>query len=177
MPMPNMTPPTPTIPRPQVTRDVTSMYRPSYVSNTMLPGFFINSENDINGNEIPADGSMSFFPYRDLSRIVVKQWSSPSKLETAVYVLEGLYPQQNQQQAQQPPLPAPPPPVVQQPHSQPTQQVEQNIQSQDNAILEQLKQLNQGLAGAFGDLKSTLSAMNANMVDLNNRFIDGDSVG
>lgn len=175
MQVPNMTPPTPTIPRPQVNVDM-SMRRPTYVSNTMLPGFFVNSENDINGNEIPADGTMSFFPYRDLSRIIVKQWSAPSKLETAVYVLEGLYPQQNQQ-AQQTPLPAPPPPVVQQPQSQSTQQIEQNIQQRDNAILEQLKQLNQGLAGAFGDLKSALSAMNANMVDLNNRFIDGDSVG
>lgn len=177
MQIPNMSPPTPTIPRPQLNSDMT-MRRPTYVSNTMLPGFFVNSVNDINGNEIPADGTMSFFPYRDLSRIVVKQWSSPSTLETAVYVLENAYPQQNQQQAQQTCLPAPPPPVVQQqPQNQVAQQVAQNVQQQDNAILEQLKQLNQGLAGAFGDLKATLGAMNANMTDLNNRFIDGDSVG
>lgn len=179
MPMPNMSPPTPTIPRPQLTRDATSMYRPSYVSNTMLPGFFVNSENDINGNEIPADGSMSFFPYRDLSRIVVKQWSSPAKLETAVYVLEGLYPQQ-EQQAQHAPLPAPPPPVVQQPQKpqgQSSQPVAQNVQQQDNALLEGFKQLNNGLAGAFKQLETSLGAINANLEQLNSRFIDGDSVG
>lgn len=174
--MPNMIPPTPTIPRPQVTRDATNMYRPSYVSNTMLPGFFVNSENDINGNEIPADGSMSFFPYRDLSKIVVKQWSSPSKLETAVYVLEGLYPQQGQQS----PLPAPPPPVIQQeqhPQSRQTEQVAQNVQQQDNALLEGFKQLNAGLAGAFKQLETSLGAINANLTELNSRFVDGDSVG
>lgn len=172
MPMPNMSPPTPTIPRPQITSQNNGMFRPSYVSNTMLPGYFVNSDNEINGNEVPADGSMSFFPYRDLSRIVVKQWSSPSKLETAVYVLEGLYPQQNQQQSQQPPLPAPPPP-----QNQVSQQIEQSIQQQDSAVLEQLKQLNQGLATALGNLQSTLGAMNTNIVQLNSRFIDGDSVG
>lgn len=172
MPMPNMSPPTPTIPRPQIASQNNGMFRPSYVSNTMLPGYFVNSDNEINGNEVPADGSMSFFPYRDLSRIVVKQWSSPSKLETAVYVLEGLYPQQNQQQSQQSPLPAPPPP-----QNQVSQQIEQNIQQQDSAVLEQLKQLNQGLATALGNLQSTLGAMNTNIVQLNSRFIDGDSVG
>lgn len=177
MQTPNMIPPTPTIPRPQISGDMgMSMRRPSYVSNTMLPGFFVNSANDINGNEIPADGSMSFFPYRDLSRIVVKQWSSPSTLETAVYVLEGAYPQQTQQQAQQPPLPAPPPPVMQS-QTQLSQDVSKNVQQQDNALLDQIRQLNQGLAGAFGDLRSTLNAMNTNLEQLNSRFVDGDSVG
>lgn len=171
MPMPNMTPPTPTIPRPNIEWNNGGMNRPNYVSNTMLPGFFVTSINDIQGKDIPADGSMSFFPFRDLSRIVVKQWSSPSTLETAVYVLESAYPQQNQQQTT---LPAPPPPVVQQPQSQPAQQTQTQ---QDNALLEGFKQLNASLAGAFKQLETSLGAINANLDQLNSRFVDGDSVG
>lgn len=178
MPMPNMTPPTPTIPRPNIDWNNGGMVRPNYVSNTMLPGFFVNSINEIQAKDIPADGSMSFFPFRDLSRIVVKQWSSPSTLETAVYVLESTYPQQNQTQSQQPSLPAPPPPVVQQQsQNQAPRQVDQNMQQQDNALLEGFKQLNNGLAGAFKQLEHSLEAINANLEQLNGRFVDGDSVG
>lgn len=173
MQMPNMSPPTPTIPRPNIDWNNGNMQRASYVSNTMLPGYFVGSINEINAKDIPADGSMSFFPFRDLSRIVVKQWSSPSTLETAVYVLESAYPQQNQQQ-EQPKYPAPPPPIVQ---NQPTQEVTQNVQQQDNALLEGFKQLNNGLAGAFKQLESSLGAINANLEQLNGRFVDGDSVG
>lgn len=174
MPMPNMTPPTPTIPRPNIDWSNGNMQRPNYVSNTMLPGFFVNSVNEIQGKDIPSDGSMSFFPFRDLSRIVVKQWSSPSTLETAVYVLESAYPQQQgQQPQQQSALPPPPPPI----QSQTAQEEQRPTQQQDNALLEGFKQLNNGLAGAFKQLEHSLGAINANLDQLNSRFVDGDSVG
>lgn len=166
---PNMIPPTPIAPRAQPVRS-------SYVPTTMLPGFYIGSESDINANSIPNDGSISFFPYRDLSKIVIKQWSSPSTIETAVYVLESTYPQQSQQQSQSP-LPAPPPPVNLQQTEQQTQESTQPSQQVDSALLNEIKQMNAGLAGAFKQIGLSLNSLNANMIKLNDRFVDGESFG
>lgn len=166
---PNMIPPTPIAPRAQSVRS-------SYVPTTMLPGFYISSEADINANSIPNDGSISFFPYRDLSKIVIKQWSSPSTIETAVYVLESAYPQQSQQQSQSQqasPLPPPPPPIDMQQNEQSSQQAQQV----DSALLNEIKQMNAGLAGAFKQIGLSLNSINENMAKLNDRFVDGETLG
>lgn len=172
---PNTNPPTPTLPRPQPVRPVVEPYRPSFMSNTMLPGFFVNSEEDISGRDVPNDGSISFFPFRDLSKIVIKQWDG-NVMDTAVYVLVSAS-QPGQQQTQQAPLPPPPLPVVNGNQPQP-QQVSEPIQPQGyESLIEGFQQMNNGLARAFGQLTASMESIQANLERLNSRFIDEEAMG
>lgn len=159
--------PTPVIPRVQSQRPSLAPPHTSYIPMTMLPGFFVNSESDISSNDVPADGTISVFPYRDLSRIVLKQWSGPSNLETAVYVL-----QQPQQQNGQAALPPPPPPVKQEAREEPSR-----VNEGMNAIVTTVGQLSEGMANAFSQLNTTLQAIQENMENLNSKFINDEGRG
>ena len=138
--------------------------RSSYVPTTMLPGFFVNSDQDIRATDVPMDGSISFFPYQDLSRIVIKQWSGGPTFESATYVLERVDSGQTQQQSQQPPLPPPPPPVQQ---SQAQDQQPQQSNPDSTAML----------ANVFNQFGGTLQAIQDNLERLNSRFVDEGGCG
>lgn len=158
------TPPPAPITRQSPIRPFTSSYMPT----TMLPGFYVNSDADISARDVPADGSVSFFPCKDLTHIVAKRWDG-NTLESAVYVLQQ--PQQSTQQPSQP-LPPPPPPVHQsESQSQPSDQAMETM-------LQGFNRMNEGIANAFGQFGNILSAMQQNLEKLNSRFdSDSDSDG
>lgn len=166
--MPASSPPSPVIPPVRSQRPSMAPPRTTYIPTTMLPGFFVNSESDINANDIATDGSISIFPYRDLSRIVIKQWVGPSTLESAVYVLQQP-PQQNTQAA----LPPPPPPAAQvAPVDQP--QAENQV---TNDLVSAIGQLTNNILSGFGQMDSTLRAMGENLEKLNSKFINDEGRG
>lgn len=150
--------------------------RSSIIPNTNLPGFYIGSDADISARDIPADGSISFFPYKDLSRIVIKQWNG-NVLESAVYALQMPTAQQNQQQGSAPPLPPPPPPMNQQQANHPQNQQEPSSDPAMVALLESFKQMNAGLAGAMGQLGNSMQAIQDNLEKLNGRFTNEGGMG
>lgn len=53
---------------------------------TYLKGRVVNSENDIRPNEVPMDGSVSFFPLGDGKAIYVKWWGNNGLIEGRVFV-------------------------------------------------------------------------------------------
>lgn len=145
----------------------------SYIPTTTLPGFYVGSDDDIAARDVPNDGSISFFPSKDLSHITIKQWNG-NTLESAVYVLA-----QNKQQIQQsqnPPLPAPPPPVNQKQQDQ-TFLKEEHGDHNIADLLEGFKQMNNGMANAFGQMGDTLTSIRENLEKLNNRFMDEGGMG
>lgn len=159
--------------RSQPMRPVIPPIRTNYMAPTTLPGFYVSSDADISASDIPADGSISFFPYKDLSRIVIKQWDG-NILESAVYALQPISDQSVQQQ-NSPPLPPPPPPVKQQ--SAQTQQQKQITDPAIEALLEGFKQMNAGLAGAMGQLTNSMQSIQENLERLNSRFVDEGGMG
>lgn len=50
-----------------------------------LNGRIVQVVENINANEVPMDGSMAFFPKRDLSEIYVKGWNADGTIKTIVY--------------------------------------------------------------------------------------------
>lgn len=155
---PNANPPTPNIPRPPVVRPMES-YRSPFMPNSVLPGFYVTSEEDISAKDVPTDGSISFFPFQDLSKIVIKQWNG-QVMETAVYTLQQGPTSQNPSQ-----LPPPPPPM-----HQPESQTEAEL-------LNGFRQMNEGLAGAFNQLTMSMQNIQANLERLNSRFSDDEAKG
>lgn len=144
----------------------------SYIPTTTLPGFYVGSDDDIAARDVPNDGSISFFPSKDLSHITIKQWNG-NILESAVYVLA-----QNKNQAQQTQastLPAPPPPIKQQ-EADSHDQVSKS-DSTNAALLEGFKQMNSGMANAMGQIGNTLTSIQENLEKLNNRFMDEGGMG
>lgn len=120
-----------------------------------LSGYFINDESEIIPKYIPMDGSISFFPYRNLSKIVIKQWDA-NGLQTLSYVLApppGSNPDQNQQPAQddQDKLPLTP-----------------QVQPRPDPVMETLQSINSGLASTFGQIGTTLQAIQQEVSQLNN---------
>lgn len=155
---PNANPPTPNIPRPPVVRPMES-YRSPFMPNSVLPGFYVTSEEDISAKDVPTDGSISFFPFQDLSKIVIKQWNG-QVMETAVYTLQQGPTSQNPSQ-----LPPPPSPM-----HQPESQTEAEL-------LNGFRQMNEGLAGAFNQLTMSMQNIQANLERLNSRFSDDEAKG
>lgn len=166
---PNTLPPVQPNPRPPFR----ALGATSYMPTTMLPGFYVGSDSDISARDVPADGSISFFPCKDLSHIVIKQWNG-NTLESAIYV-----PLQQAQQTQTS-LPAPPPPSSQQqPQNEQItkQEVEQKQDQTAEALLAGFKSMNEGIANAFGQFGATLNAMQQNLDKLNSRFMDEGGMG
>lgn len=55
-----------------------------------IPGHIVNGMNDIVPNDVPMDGSCSFFPVSDGSAIYVKAWNSNGTIQTVKYVPETI---------------------------------------------------------------------------------------
>lgn len=112
--------------------------RPSFEPPPTLPGYFVDSEDDIIVKDVPMDDSISYFPTRDLQKIYIRQWNKRGNLECLTYVLEP----------EPRPLPAPePPPVQQEPSPEMTM------------IADTLTSLNNGLAATFGQFGNVLQSM------------------
>lgn len=145
----SMTMPTnaPTVPQ-RSNASTTYPGRQFFTPPSTLPGYYIESEKDIVAQYIPMDGSISFFPYKDLSKIVIKQWDA-NGLNTLEYVI------------------APPPPMN---NTQNSQDSQQSQNGQVNAavapqhapidpIVETLQNLNAAMANTFNQFGATLQGM------------------
>lgn len=53
-----------------------------------IPGRFIESPDQITPREVPMDGSIAYFPTKDLQTIFAKMWNQNGTIDTAVYVLQ-----------------------------------------------------------------------------------------
>lgn len=53
-----------------------------------MNGKVVASPEDIRPNDIPMDGSVSFFPLKDGTTIYAKQWTGNGTIATAVYKLD-----------------------------------------------------------------------------------------
>lgn len=53
-----------------------------------INGRMVNSHEDIVPNEVPMNGSVSYFPTSDYSCIYAKKWDSNGNIQTAKYILE-----------------------------------------------------------------------------------------
>lgn len=104
-----------------------------------LPGYYVSSEDDIVLEDIKMDGSISYFPTKDLSRIYIRQWDKNGNLEGLTYTL----------QQPNPPKVADPLPVPDPVEQQPKQDV----------IVQTLTSLNDGLAQTFAQFGETLQSM------------------
>lgn len=121
-----------------------------------LPGCYVDSEDDIVPRDVPMDGSISFFPSKDLSKIYIRQWNKVGDLEHLTYVL------------QQPDLPAPPSPSVSQHQNQGMES--QANQKEESALVTALTNLNQGLSNTFNQFGVTLQSMQQSISEMNQRI-------
>lgn len=53
-----------------------------------VPGRVVCQEGEITAQEVPMDGSMSFFPLSDGSAIVGKRWNADGTIQTVRYIAE-----------------------------------------------------------------------------------------
>lgn len=128
-----------------------------------LPGYYVSNEDDIVLQDVKMDGSISFFPSKDLSRIYIRQWNKRGDLEGLTYVL------------QQPDIPKPQDPLlVPKPIEQPKQP------DQSELLLQTLTSLNNGLAASFQqfgavlqDMQRSTQEMHQMMSEKLDRFPDG----
>lgn len=134
-------------PRPPI-MNVRSAFEPP----PTLPGCYVDSEDDIVPRDVPMDGSISFFPSKDLTKIYIRQWNKVGDLEHLTYVL------------QQPELPAPPAP--QKGNEAPADQKE------ESALVTALTNLNQGLSNTFNQFGMTLQSMQQSITEMNQRISD-----
>lgn len=128
-------------PRPVIPRPYTLDSTPS------LPGFYINSEEDIRAKDVPMDGSISFFPYRDLSRIEIRQWNGAGNIERLSYILDAPKDQKAEEISNEPRKP-----------------------SSEELILGTLNDINQGLSSTFTTFASVLKDMQTSMSDISKRL-------
>lgn len=141
-------------------------YLPDFSSGPRgsFPGYFIQSEEDIVPKYIPMDGSISFFPYKNLSKIVIKQWDA-NGLNTLRYVIE---PAPNQQQP------------AQNDNTNAMLPLKPEAAQAPNPIVEALQNINNGLANTFGQFGNTLQAMQQEISKMNaaiGSVINGDNGG
>lgn len=61
-----------------------------------MNGKMVASPEDIRPNDIPMDGSISFFPLKDGTAIYAKQWTGNGTIATAVYKLDTPPPEPKQ---------------------------------------------------------------------------------
>lgn len=154
-------PPMPTNPQSMypTNRNYLSDFNPS-LRNSGLPGYFIQNENEIIPKNIPMDGSISFFPYRDLSKIVIKQWDA-NGINTLSYVVE-----QSVMHTDNDKLPLTPPAEL--------------APEKKDPVMETLQAINTGLANTFAQIGVTLQTIQKEVSQLNttvNSMFDGDIGG
>ena len=53
-----------------------------------LPGRFVRSENEIQVQEVPMDGSIGVFPLNDYSAIIAKAWNNQGTIDTVRFIPE-----------------------------------------------------------------------------------------
>ena len=59
-----------------------------------MSGRIVSQEADITPQEVPMDGSFSWFPMADGSAVIVKRWNSDGTIQTVRYAPEATEPQQ-----------------------------------------------------------------------------------
>lgn len=116
---------------------------PSFDTSSTLPGFYVSTEDEIRPGDVNMDGSIAFFPSKDLQKIYIRQWNKNGELERLTYVLSN----QVQQEPANPQSVAPVP--VQQPQL-----------SADNMIAQAFNNLNNGLQNTFAQFGAVLQNMN-----------------
>lgn len=122
-----------------------------------LPGFYVDSETDIRPRDVPMDGSISFFPYRDLSKIAIRQWNSASNIDALTYVLE------------------PRPEVA--PQATPTTPEVPAADPQNSEIVTALRELNQGIASTFSSFANVLQEMRQSIAEMSAHIQESEGRG
>lgn len=129
-----------------------------------LPGYFIKDETEIVPKYIPMDGSISFFPYQNLSKIIIKQWDA-NGLQTLTYTVvppAGSQSQSNDQQQSKDdgklPIAAP-------------------VQQQPDPIMSTLEQINTGLSTTFTQIGTTLQAIQQEVNQFNTMLTNAINEG
>ncbi len=135
------------IPRPSIPMPRSTI---GYEPAPKLPGFFVEREDEIMAGDVPMDGSISYFPSKDLTHIYVRQWSQQGVLERLTYEL--VRPEQEQQRS---PIPKP---------------GETQENSQVAQMSEVLTNLTNGLNTTFSQIGQTLTTMQAKMDSLDKRL-------
>lgn len=70
---------------------------PTMPTYPTLPGRTVMNPDDVRPNEVPMDGSVSFFPMNDYSCIYAKIWGNDGQLKTFKFVPEKV-PEQKEEQ-------------------------------------------------------------------------------
>lgn len=129
-------------------------------------GYFIQSEDQIVPKSIPMDGSIAFFPYQNLSKIVIKQWDA-NGINTLTYVPV----QTNTGNTQ---------PQEQQSNNGDMLPLNPTVSQRPDPFMETLQNINNGLATTFGQVNTTLQAIQQEVNQVNERLtnaINGDLGG
>lgn len=124
--------------------------RSAFDNSPTLPGCYVDSEDDIVPRDVPMDGSISFFPSKDLSKIYIRQWNKVGDLEHLTYVLQQ--PMQGSQES---------------PSSANSKLV---ASKEESALVTALTSLNQGLANTFDQFGATLKSMQQELADMSKQI-------
>lgn len=131
-----------------------SYYQPMNMNPYAMPmvyGKMVNSEADILPNQIPNDGSASYFPSSDGSKIYFRAWQQDGKIMSKTYILEDVI--ASSQMTQTPQNMA-----VQPQNSQVGQPVQQkNEENQLTNVLTQLLNNMNLMADRLANLEKTLT--------------------
>lgn len=57
----------------------------NYMQQSQMFGRIVNSQDVINANEVPMDGSVAVFPKNDYSEIYLKSWNRNGSIDTVIY--------------------------------------------------------------------------------------------
>lgn len=131
-----------------------SYYQPMNMNTYAMPmvyGKMVNSEADILPNQIPNDGSASYFPSSDGSKIYFRAWQQDGKIMSKTYILEDVI--ASSQMTQTPQNMA-----VQPQNSQVGQPVQQKTEENQLAnVLTQLSNNMNLMADRLANLEKTLT--------------------
>lgn len=123
---------------------------PTIDTSPTLPGFYVSNEDEIRPGDVSMDGSIAFFPMKNLSKIFIRQWNGNGELERLTYVMEN--PNAPREVSAQPVAPSPQPQSQQAPA--------------ENELVQTLNNLNSGLSNAFGQLGAALQNINQKLDSL-----------
>lgn len=137
------------IPRPSIPMPRSTI---GYEPSPKLPGFFVEREDEIMAGDVPMDGSISYFPSKDLTHIYVRQWSQQGVLERLTYAL--VRPEQEQPQ----------------PHTSQRSQIPKPAEAQEDALVGALNNMTNGLNNAFSQIGQTLTNMQEKLDGLGRRL-------
>lgn len=131
-----------------------SYYQPMNMNTYAMPmvyGKMVNSEADILPNQIPNDGSASYFPSSDGSKIYFRAWQQDGKIMSKTYILEDVIASSQMTQTPQNMAAQPQNPQTQQP-------VQQKVEENQLAnVLAQLSNNMNLMADRLANLEKTLT--------------------